>query len=118
MMSRFMQLPPWGEGSFVPTLIFLLKVKCHCPADLPMPPAVLSHRTRHCSYSGAAVAERSRCAAQRRRHLIQPQPCEAGRSFMHSPSCERKGDIKSNRLGYSLSLRLVSILAICTMADG
>ena len=28
-----------------------LKVKCHSPADLPIPSCTLSHRTHHCSYS-------------------------------------------------------------------
>jgi hypothetical protein len=30
------ELPPWWESSFVSTLGFPSKVKCHSPADLPM----------------------------------------------------------------------------------
>src|ERR1039458_5681223 len=49
LMSRLIAVAYLGERFFVLTLIFPPKVKCHSPADLPMPSCTSLHRTHHCS---------------------------------------------------------------------
>src|ERR1017187_3698283 len=67
-----------GESSFVPTLVFPLKVKCHFPADLPrLSPVVPSHRALVLLLSSAAVAERS--PAQRSAAEAAPHPASTSR---------------------------------------